>query len=166
MQSRRFSHRSGCNSNRRRHRIFLLLRYLDRKAVKVSTEYGIALDSVDDELLHCHRFDRVPARSTLGTKHDRIRRVEDGRCTIRRLGTSRSGIFNHGLHHLGGNHTGLAVELARVDDFLLNDGHVPRVHLNTQITSRDHDTVRQTDDFLELVPHSRGFLELCHHLEL
>lgn len=115
-------------------------------------DVGDGVLSLETSLVHL--LDGLGGVVTLGRlagKHDTVSSVSDGVTDIADLGTSGTGVLDHGLEHLGGADDGLASKVAHGDELLLGSKHLGGGNLDTKVTTGNHDTVSLLENLLEVV---------------
>jgi hypothetical protein len=91
------------------------------------------------------------SRRGLGRQHHGIGPVEDGVGDIGRLGTGRTGPFDHRLEHLGGGHHQDAGPIRFPQNLPLQHRHPLQRDLDTEVPTRDHHTVGDRQDLPEVL---------------
>ena len=73
--------------------------------------------------------------------------------------------MDHGFKHLRcGNHA-LAEQSASLGELLLDCREIDIRNFHTEVTSRDHDTVRDRADLIDMI-HTRLILDLCDDIDI
>ena len=93
-----------------------------------------------------HHVMRVHANGGFPGQHDRIRAVEDGVGHVGSLGPGGTGIFDHGIQHLGGHNHRLGVFPGDLDGAFLHQRHLLQWAFHTQVTAGHHDAVKGKND--------------------
>ena len=108
--------------------------------------------SLHGNLAHgLHSLHRIVTTGGLTAEHDGISAIKYGIGYVRNLSTGRTRIVGHGLQHLGGHDNQLASPVALADDFLLQERHILRRNLYTQIATGYHDAVSSLDDCINIL---------------
>ena len=94
---------------------------------------------------------RVLARRGLPGEHDAAGAVVDGVGHICGLGPGGTGVFHHGIQHLGGGNHLLARQIGFLDQLLLQHRNVLKGDLHAHISSGDHDAVSNPKDFVDVL---------------
>ena len=94
---------------------------------------------------------RILTAGSFARKHQGICTVEDSVGNICNLGTCRTRILNHGVEHLCSYDYRLLSLHALGDDAALDTRDSLDRHLNTQITTGNHDTIAGFDDLIDVI---------------
>ena len=100
---------------------------------------------------HGDRFARIFAARSFSRKHDRIGAIENGIGNVAGFGARGPRVLDHGFQHLRSGNDGLAPCAGAADYVLLDHGNFFRRHLDAEIPARDHDSVRDFQDFLQMI---------------
>mmetsp|Transcript_5057 Transcript_5057/g.10206 ORF Transcript_5057/g.10206 Transcript_5057/m.10206 type:complete len:238 (-) Transcript_5057:974-1687(-) len=131
--------------------------------IYVVSVVSVGLYAIYDALLHGYGFFGVLSCRALGAEHDGVRPVVNCRGHVGGLRPGGSGVVDHALEHLRGDDDRLAHLSASVDDSFLQKGDVLGGTLHAEITSRDHDSIAQLDNFFQRIPQeTRWFFYFCH----
>mmetsp|Transcript_88593 Transcript_88593/g.173290 ORF Transcript_88593/g.173290 Transcript_88593/m.173290 type:complete len:329 (+) Transcript_88593:742-1728(+) len=118
----------------------------------------IALNAVNDALLHGDSLFRVRSSSRFCAKHDAIRTIINCGCHITGFSTGGCWVLNHGFQHLCSNNHWPSLLAAFVDNGLLENRHIFGWAFDTQISTGNHDTVAKVDQSLQIVSVKAGRL--------
>ena len=81
-------------------------------------------------------------------KHNGVGSVKNGVGDIGTLGAGRTRISNHGFEHLRGSDNGLSDNVSLSDHHLLGKENLFRRNFHTEITTGNHDTIGDIQDFV------------------
>mmetsp|Transcript_2739 Transcript_2739/g.6542 ORF Transcript_2739/g.6542 Transcript_2739/m.6542 type:complete len:522 (-) Transcript_2739:100-1665(-) len=81
-------------------------------------------------------------------KHDGIGSVKNGVGDIGTLGTGRARVCDHGFEHLRGGDNGFSDDVGLSDHHLLGQENLLGRDLHTKISTGDHDTIGDLQDFV------------------
>ena len=102
--------------------------------------------------------------TTKSNLHDSVGTVQNGVGNIGTFGTSRTGVGDHGLEHLGGGNNRLSGNVGLTDHHLLGQENLFGRDFHTKITTGNHDTVGDFED-LVIVFHTFLILNLGDDLD-
>mmetsp|Transcript_20105 Transcript_20105/g.29970 ORF Transcript_20105/g.29970 Transcript_20105/m.29970 type:complete len:282 (-) Transcript_20105:421-1266(-) len=91
---------------------------------------------------------KVLSVSSLSAQHNTISSIQNSVGNIRALGTSGTGIDNHGLKHLSGSDNGLSCNVGLTDHHLLCQEDLLGRNLHTKISTSNHDSVSLIKDII------------------
>src|SRR4051812_1509675 len=107
-----------------------------------------------------HDFDGLTREFSAGSfarQHERVGAIEDGVGYVAGLGARGARVLDHGFEHLCGGDDRLAPGCRPSDHILLNDRNFFGRHLDAKISTGDHDTVRDFEDFFQVINRLRLF---------
>ena len=98
-----------------------------------------------------HRFEGIFTRSGFTAEHQSIGAIVNSVGNVGHLSTCGTWVVDHSVQHLRGhNHRFLSLD-ALSNDLALNAGNALNGHFNTEVTARNHNTVRRFNDFIDVV---------------
>ena len=101
---------------------------------------------------HClQRFDGVFSRRCLAGEHYRACAVVDGICNVSGFRTGRTRIVYHRFEHLCSSNYRLVAAINLIDEPLLDDRHLLKRYLNSEIAAGNHNTVCDLKYLIEVV---------------
>mmetsp|Transcript_28672 Transcript_28672/g.67156 ORF Transcript_28672/g.67156 Transcript_28672/m.67156 type:complete len:366 (-) Transcript_28672:68-1165(-) len=100
----------------------------------------------------------------LSGKHDAIGTVQDGIGHIGTFGTGGTGVVDHGFQHLCGCDDGLSGNVGPTNHEFLRQKDLFGRDFHTQVTTGNHDTIRDSQDFI-IVFHSFLVFNLADNLD-
>ena len=98
-----------------------------------------------------HSLNRILTTGCLAREHQRIGTGVDGVGNIGHLSTCGTRIVNHRVQHLRSHNHRLLLLLTLADKLALNTRNALYGHLDTQVATRNHDTIGSVDNLVDIV---------------
>ena len=104
-----------------------------------------------------HGLHRIFPCCRFAGKHDRARAVIDGVCHVRRFRTGRPWIVHHAVQHLRRGNDKFTRAVCLMDQAFLQDRNLLERYFHAHIPARHHNTVRHTQDIVNILDAFRVF---------